>query len=52
MTNVNEQVDPAASGGQMSAVKLTPFWHRSSAFWFHTVEALFVLKGVMENVKH
>jgi hypothetical protein len=35
----------------MTAVKLPPFWHRSPASWFWTVEALFMLKGVTDNVK-
>jgi hypothetical protein len=34
-----------------SNVKLPPFWHRSPASWFRTVEAIFVLKGETNNVE-
>jgi hypothetical protein len=44
-----EQV--AAAGSHMTSVKLPPFWHRSPASWFRTVEALFILKGIMDNVE-
>jgi hypothetical protein len=36
----------------MTAVKLPPFWHRSPASWFRTVEAVFVLKNINDNVEH
>jgi hypothetical protein len=43
--------EQAAAGGGMSSMKLPPFWHRSPASWFRTVEALFILKGVTDNVE-
>jgi hypothetical protein len=35
----------------MTAVKLPPFWHRSPASWFRTVEAVFVIKNINDNVE-
>jgi hypothetical protein len=51
MADQQEPGHEGAPGGHMTAVKLPPFWHRSPASWFRTVEALFVLKGVMDNVE-
>jgi hypothetical protein len=55
----NEQEDVAsrcsepeqiAAGSHMTTVKLPPFWHRSPA-WYRIIEALFILKGVKDNVE-
>jgi hypothetical protein len=51
MADQQEPGHEGAPGGHMTAVKLPPFWHRSPASWFRTVEALFMLKGVTDNVE-
>jgi hypothetical protein len=47
----NEQQDAAATAAtasNVSAVKLPPFWPNSSANWFRSVEAMFVLKRITD----
>jgi hypothetical protein len=52
MSHQNDmEPEAAASGGHMTAVKLPPFWHRSPASWFCTVEAMFVLKNINDNME-
>jgi hypothetical protein len=51
MADQQEPGHEGAPGGHMTAVKLPPFWHRSPASWFRTVEALFALKGMTDNVE-
>jgi hypothetical protein len=40
----------AASSGNISSVKLPPFWNNSPAAWFRTVEAQFVVKNITDEM--
>jgi hypothetical protein len=39
----------SASSGNISSVKLPPFWSNSPAAWFRTVEAQFVVKNITDE---